>query len=379
MRIALVTVFPVHVIPGYEKYLPRGHYATWLPQLCRAFSQQQEFDLHWLFFSREVHRREPIQALGQTFHILPATGRLRMLRGYLADCRAVRRRLDEIQPDLVHAWGTEDSCGLAAAASGRPWLLSMQGILGEYLQRAPMHPFVRLQALYESRVLARAREISVESKWGRRILERRAPQAHLHLVEYGVQELFFQHPWKPEPARPVALFVGSLDARKGIRDAIEAFRDPRLAGAELHVIGEGAPRFTAELRALASPQVRWLGKQGPEATAAALAKAWCLVLPTRADTSPNVVKEARVIGLPVATTPEGGQSDYILDGENGFLAAPGDVPKLAEGLVKLLSDYEQTRALGRAHWEEQRAFFRPEHTATRFLQLYRSLTGTMVT
>jgi glycosyltransferase involved in cell wall biosynthesis len=375
MRIAILAVFPFHVIPGLEGYPPRGHYATWLPQLCQAFSTQSEFELHWLFTTRQIEPREPIRWLNQTFHPLFVPGRLRMLRGFRDDVRAIRARLDRIQPALVHAWGTEDCCGLAAARSGCPWLLSMQGLLGEYVKRSPMHPFVHLQALYERFVLARAREISVESKWGRGVLARMAPRARVHLVEYGVPALFYETKWEPDPARPHALFIGTPDPRKGIEDAVRAFADPRLASAELHVIGDRESAFAQKLERASPPNVRWLGRLSREETAQALSQAWCLVLPTRADTSPNVVKEARVLGLPVVTTREGGQSDYIHDGENGFLVSPGDIPALAGALSRLLANLDLAREMGARHWAEQREHFRPEHTAGRFLALYRQLTS----
>jgi glycosyltransferase involved in cell wall biosynthesis len=375
MRIALVSAFPLHVIPGFEMHQPPGHYATWLPQLCEAFGQQSEFELHWLITSRTVDHPEPIRWRNQTFHCLHAPGRFRTLRGYPADCRVIRRRLKEIQPDLVHAWGTEDCCGLAVAGAGQPWLLSMQGILQEYVRTTRMHPFVRLQALYEPSVLRCAQEITVESRWGRSVLQRLAPHARYHLVEYGVPEIFYGYPWTPNPEKPTAIFVGTLDERKGIQDAVQAFADPRLASAELQIIGDREGKLARALEQRATKNVRWLGRLSRAETARALSRAWCLVLPTRADTSPNVVKEARVIGLPVVTTPHGGQSDYIIPGENGFLVEPGDITGLSSALVSVLGDLSVARAMGAQRWPEQREFFRSQHTARKFLDVYRKLTG----
>jgi glycosyltransferase involved in cell wall biosynthesis len=373
MRLALLAAFPLHVIPGLEDRRARGHYATWLPQLSEAFAAAADLEIHWLVVTREAPPPEPVSWRGQFFHLLHVPGRLRMLRGYAGEIAAIRRRLARIDPALVHTWGTEGCYGLAGAFCGRPWLLSMQGILREYIRRAPMHPFVWLQAAYEWLILRRAREITVESRWGREVLRRLAPRAQVHLVEYGVQPLYFEQRWTPEPARPRAVFIGTIEPRKGIQDAVAAFADPRLAGMELEIIGDVGSSFARKLQADSPANVRWLGRLSPEETAARLASAWTLVLPTRADTSPNVVKEARVLGLPVVTTPDGGQSDYIEDRVNGFIRAPGDIAGLAEALATVLGNLEKARALGAAKWEEQRAFFRPEETARKFLQLYRQL------
>lgn len=373
MRIAHVAVFPFHVIPGFEQHVPKAHFATWLPQLVAAFAKQDRHELHWVFNTRALPPTPPIRWRNQTFHPLHVTGRMRMLTAFAADLRAVRRRLAEIQPDLVHAWGTEDHCALSAALSGRRWMLSMQGILGEYVRRVKMHPFVRLQAVYERFVLSRATQLTVESRWGRAMLERRAPHAKIDLVEYGVDDLFFELTWAPDAARPVALFIGTPEPRKGIQDAVAAFADPRLANAELHIIGDTGNPFTQDLAASAPPNVHWLGRRSRAETAQALSRAWCLVLPTRADTSPNVVKEARVLGLPVITTPHGGQSDYIEDGVNGFIREPNDLSGLADALRILLTDLTTARQMGAQRWPEQREFFRPAHTAERFLEIYDDL------
>jgi glycosyltransferase involved in cell wall biosynthesis len=375
MRVAILADFPIHIIPGFERFAPPGHYATWLPQLSESWARQTEVDLHWIVLSRRVHHPEPTRFHGQTFHCLHVPGKLRALRLYRADCRAIRRRLDELAPDLVHAWGNEDCYGLAGVLSGRKLLLSVQGLLTYYCAHAPMHPFVHLQAMYERFVLRRARHITGESPWAVGQIRQLAPQAEMSQVEYGVDPLFYARPWQPEAAQPIALFAGSIDPRKGIQDAVQAFADPRLAHAELWVLGQSGSRWARRLRASAPPNVRWLGRKSLSETADLMARAWCFVIPTRGDTGPTAVKEARVMGLPVISTPHGGQRDYIAEGQNGFLLAPGDITGLAAKLAVLLGDISTARRFGAHRHEEQRRYFRPENTAANFLDLYRQLIG----
>jgi glycosyltransferase involved in cell wall biosynthesis len=173
----------------------------------------------------------------------------------------------------------------------------MQGILSYYMLKAKTHPRDYFQAFLEMYVFFKADRIMVESAWGQKIIRRRNPWANISLVKYGVQDHFFNCKWNPEPNRRVALFVGSVLPRKGVQDAIAAFSDPRLADAELWVIGnEGS--WGTRLRASAPKSVPWFGRLSVNETAERLSRAWCLALPTRADTSPNAIKEARVVGLP---------------------------------------------------------------------------------
>jgi glycosyltransferase involved in cell wall biosynthesis len=375
MRVAILADFPLHVIPGFEQFAPAGHYATWLPQLSESWSSQREIDLHWITLSRRINHPEPIAFQGQTFHCVHSAGKLRALRLYRADCRAIHRRLDQLAPDLVHAWGNEDCYGLAGVLSRRKLLLSVQGLLTYYCAHAPMHPFVHLQAMYERFVLRRATQITGESPWAVEQIRQLAPQAHVQHVEYGVDPRFYACSWQPDAAKPIALFAGSIDARKGIQDAVQAFADPRLAHAELWVLGNSDTRLGRQLRASSSPNVRWLGRKSLSETADLMTRAWCFVIPTRGDTGPTAVKEARVVGLPVISTPQGGQRDYISDGQNGFLVAPGDVTALAAKLGILLGSYSTSRQFGAAKHEEQKQYFRPENTAIRFLEIYRMLTA----
>jgi glycosyltransferase involved in cell wall biosynthesis len=372
-RIAILADFPLHLVPGSGVTKPGGHYATWLPQLAESFADQREFKIDWLTVCRTAAKAPPVEWLGQTFHRVAVPGKLRALRGYRRDRKEIVRLLRELKPDLTHSWGTEDCYGLAAADWGGPFVLSMQGILSEYVRRAPMHPLVHLQAWYERRVFARVRALTCESLWGLELMKTFCPAARTWQVEYGVSRHFYDVPWQPDPSLPTAVFVGTADARKGLEDAVRAFSSPRLSGTRLEILGDTGNAMARRLMKVSTQNVFWLGRLSREETASTIGRAWCLVLPTRADTSPNVVKEARVIGLPVITTPCGGQADYVKDGKNGWIVPPGDVTLLTERLASVLSDIGTTRTFGAWEHEAQRAWFRPEQTGARFLQAYREL------
>jgi glycosyltransferase involved in cell wall biosynthesis len=127
------------------------------------------------------------------------------------------------------------------------------------------------------------------------------------------------------------------------------------------------------LRALNDPSVEVLGMLRTEQVQAEMSKAWALVLPSRADTSPNVVKEARVIGLPVVGSPHGGHAEYIEHDKDGFIVDSEDPEAWFEALDRLCKDYALCRTMGSARHEHFRDYFRPEKTAEAFLDLYREM------
>jgi glycosyltransferase involved in cell wall biosynthesis len=195
----------------------------------------------------------------------------------------------------------------------------------------------------------------------------------VEVVEYGVQKTFFSTQWKPRVENNLTIFVGTIGAGKGIQDLVEAFRDPELSGSELVVVGAVEGKWAKKLQKNAPPNIRWLGRKTAKETAHCMAMAWCLALPTRADTSPNVVKEARVIGLPVITTRNGGQASYVQDGEDGYFVECGDVLDLVEKLKKVLGSLPTTKKLGVLGKQRYRDLFTADQTARDFSSCYRRL------
>jgi glycosyltransferase involved in cell wall biosynthesis len=102
-----------------------------------------------------------------------------------------------------------------------------------------------------------------------------------------------------------------------------------------------------------------------------MSKAWCLVLPTRADTSPNVVKEARVVGLPVITTRNGGQASYVTDGGDGYFVECGEVNGLIQKIGKVLGCFAKTKEMGDEGKKRYRDLFLAEQTSENLLKLYK--------
>jgi glycosyltransferase involved in cell wall biosynthesis len=371
-KIAILAAFPLHHLKGFGKaFQPKGHYATWLPQIAEAWDGQKEVEIHWIIMSELVHERRDVFEWGQMFHALPTSQSGRSATLFRDDRKAIHAVLDEIQADLVHGWGTEDVYGLAAVLSGRPNIVSMQGILSYYALKNRMPARTYLQAVLELFILWKAERVTTESEWGRDVVLRRSPFAKVELVEYGVQEVFFQTTWQPEETKPFALFVGGISPRKGIQDLVEAFRGPKLLGEELVVIGGGEGAWSENLQKGASSNIRWLGRKTAEETAKHMAKAWCLVLPTRADTSPNVVKEARVVGMPVITTQNGGQASYVRDGEDGYFVDCGNVSDLTARLILLIQNFAKTKKLGEKGKNGFRDLFLAKDTSEFFLKLYK--------
>jgi glycosyltransferase involved in cell wall biosynthesis len=97
------------------------------------------------------------------------------------------------------------------------------------------------------------------------------------------------------------------------------------------------------------------------------------VLSSKAEGFANAILEYMAAGLPVVATDVGGVREAITEGEAGYIVSSGDHEKMAEGIVKLLSDPERARSmgiLGRSIVEENFSF---EHHLRNTLELYEEL------
>src|SRR5208282_5205162 len=90
-------------------------------------AQLPETEVHVLGCVQQPMRSVEKLADNIWFHSLhvPKIGWLRT--GYQGCIRAVRKKLKEIQPDIVHGQGTERDCAISAVFSGFPNVLTIHG------------------------------------------------------------------------------------------------------------------------------------------------------------------------------------------------------------------------------------------------------------
>jgi glycosyltransferase involved in cell wall biosynthesis len=97
------------------------------------------------------------------------------------------------------------------------------------------------------------------------------------------------------------------------------------------------------------------------------------VLPTLAEQSPVVVKEAMAAGKPVVSTPVDGLPALVREGENGFLVDPRHVEPLALRLEELIADENLRRTIGENNRRRAVAEFGLPTMGEAWDQLLRSL------
>lgn len=149
------------------------------------------------------------------------------------------------------------------------------------------------------------------------------------------------------------LFVGSLEARKGVYYLLKAWKNFPLE-ARLLLVGQ-IPTEMADLiaRAMAEGTVEhrpFVSDIEPIYRAADI-----FVFPTVEEGGPQVTFEAAACGLPVITTAMGA-AGIIEDNRNGLVVPSHDVEALLTALLDLVGDEFRRRRFGRQAKSDARAF-----------------------
>ena len=203
--------------------------------------------------------------------------------------------------------------------------------------------------------------------YNRRFLDRRivhrfvAPSRDLasHLEKRGYRDVhhlpnFTSEPLQPEaplPNKPIALYVGSLIAHKGVDVLLRAFGQvaAKVPHAALWLVGSGPDeaKLRGLARELALPRVRFLGRQEHNALPTLYGAARVVVIPSLwLENAPLVAYEAMAHRRPIIASDVGGLPELVARHENGYLCARGDVEGFATHLRRLLADVGLAQEVG---------------------------------
>lgn len=101
--------------------------------------------------------------------------------------------------------------------------------------------------------------------------------------------------------------------------------------------------------------------------------AWCLLLPTLADTGPTIVKEARCMELPVITTVNAGSKQYVEDGKSGYILPVKDSEAIRQAVLAVTESLDKSIAMGKYGIEEIKRKLSIQTTSQDFMDVYGSL------
>jgi glycosyltransferase involved in cell wall biosynthesis len=389
MRIAWLAPYPASLLRQSLILSREGgasHACSWIVNLARAISRDDTVDLHLVTLTARVPYNQIINVGGITFHVLkngiPFVSRgfppwmpLDVLSGFRGDACRLAGEIVRINPDIVHAHGTEAAYALGGLRSGYPCLISIQGIITEYQKTNPSFRF-RILSTREHEQVQGGKYFGCRTRFDSGFVRRVNPHARIFELQEAIDPIFFQQQWRVTDGAGI-LFVGSLETRKGVVFLIEALAlvKQSVPAATLTLIGSGAPSYIVGLKTRARElgilgDIVFRGHVTTDEIAREHLKAQIFVLPTLNDNSPNTLAEAMVSGMPVVASAIGGIPSMIDDSRTGLLSPSADPKTLAEKIVHLLTHKAEREALGRNASGVARSRHKPERVAEETLAAY---------
>jgi alpha-maltose-1-phosphate synthase len=189
------------------------------------------------------------------------------------------------------------------------------------------------------------RVVSASSFTSRSLVDHGVDPAKIRLIPYGVdfERFVFQPRTDSRPTR--FIFVGFLNARKGVPLVLEAWQKLHASGAELWLVGRMSPAVRHLLPDL--PGIRYFGAVPQDEVSRLMQQCDVFVFPSYFEGFGLVLLEAMACGLPVITTTATAGPDLVTEGENGWVFEPGDLERLTESMTYCLEHNGELAEMGR--------------------------------
>jgi glycosyltransferase involved in cell wall biosynthesis len=362
----------------YSETEPRfcgGHYS-----LLQGFSHLPEVEVHVVSCTQKpVHSPEKL-ASNIWFHapLVPKLGWMRT--GYQGCIRAVRRKIRELTPDLVHGHGTERDCGISAAYSGFPNLVTLHGIMAQQARhfRSPFGSYFWLAAKLEKLTIRKTLGVVCNSAYTQENVRPLAKKTWL--IPHALRLSFFETAPAEDPRPCVLLNAGVISERKRQLELLDVAAALHRQGLkfEFRFIGflppQGsayAQRFLERIRPMeAAGYARFIGAM-PESELVRQYDSVSGVIHFPIEESfGNVTIEALARNLKFFGSRVGGIIDTASQAPAADLFAANDWSGLTEGLAKWIRQGHPRPTDAAAFI---RARYHPIEIARRHLEIYQEV------
>lgn len=379
MRIVVLTTDNREPHKDYAN--PQPHFGTAPAALLQGLAMIPDIEIHVVSCIRQPVASPEKIAPNIFFHslVVPKIGWMKTL--FQGCVRAARKKIREIQPDIVHGQGTEADCSISAIYSGFPNVLTLHGNMRSVarINGDPPFSYNWVAARLEGFVLPRTDGVVCITSYTRNAVKDLARQTWV--LPNAVDAGFFDVQSAPEAAvPPVGVCVGTICGYKNQNAFIRAL-DPLAREKKFKLVFLGQPEpggYGREFLRLVGerPWCEHAGFVNREQLKTRLKAATFLALPTREDNCPMVVLEAMAAGVPVLASKIGGVPDLIESEKTGIFCDPDQPESFRDGVARLLAGRDLADRIATAAKAEARRRFHPQVIARQHLEVYRQVLQT---
>jgi glycosyltransferase involved in cell wall biosynthesis len=214
MKVAMILTDEREEFHQYEKPVP--YFGPAPTALLEGLSNLSEIELHIVSCTKKSMSSPSKLADNVWFHLLHVKQSGWLRSGYSGCVLAIRRKLRDIRPDIVHGQGTERYCSLGAAFSGFPNIITIHGNMRPIARvtSANMFSYMWSAAKLEAFVLPRTDGVVCNSAYTESIVRPLARKTWR--VPNALRLEFFRPPATTTATanRPVLLNVGTTSRYK---------------------------------------------------------------------------------------------------------------------------------------------------------------------
>lgn len=235
---------------------------------------------------------------------------------------------------------------------GRTFVVTVHGPVFEAMRKLRSGPISRIYSVLEKKGLRMADAVIFVSRATRDAYIGRYPwlESKAHVIPTGVDPTFFEEGIDETEAKKafgfgadkrLISFVGRLKPEKNVDLIIRSFARIARDRSELRLLIAGEGDLLNDLGALArdsgvSDRVTFLGKVPHQKIRSLLAASELLVLASKWEGSPTVIREALSMRTKVVATDVGDVSELIKDPSLGVIAREPTEQALADGMLSAL-------------------------------------------
>jgi glycosyltransferase involved in cell wall biosynthesis len=365
MKVVMIGGYPLHedYYNSFTEYanITRGGVPMHIDRLTYYVSQMNDVELHIITFG---NKNEQFKKDGFNIHVLKRTFFTHL--SIIIEMMLLKRKIMEINPDIVHVQGTSFPYSLSASLvqNKYPVVLTVHGVIAEEykFQKGIQYLFGKFIAgPIEKYAISKIANIIACSPAMKSLVSDRS-NSKIYIVSNGVD---FDDIQNIQPHRsiehPSILFVGLLRKVKGVDLLLKAVPIILKSVPNIHVYIVGSGEQETELKRLAKnlsieKQVIFLGFISVEDKYSYYKSTDICAFPSIYEPFGIALLEAMACSKPIVASNVGGIPFVVENGKTGLLFECWNVEELAEKVIILLKDKELREQMGKAGRERAKGF-----------------------
>jgi len=318
----------------------------------------------------------------------------------------------DVQPDVIHIFGTENPFGCIIGETDIPVVVSIQGNYTVYNHKyftgikwkyasfrniSLTSPYTWIfnrsirqryrtssvpKTVREKRNLMNCVNIIGRTDWDRRITSILAPKRKYFHNDEALRDSFYQNKWERHDSKKLIVHTTQgASVLKGIETLCHALNELLKIGidVEWRVAGVSAD---AMINKIAKKQLKnsyptrglvLLGNLRENELVKKMLEADIYVLTSHIENSPNSLCEAMILGMPCISTLAGGSSSMLKDKEEGLIIQDGDPWAMAGAILELYNDPETAVRYGEKARERALKRHNRETIISDLLEIYQTI------